>query len=427
MKLSKTKIDRAGIALAKERYRSEDEYFELEEVFNDYRKSHLKPLTETTLLLQSWLSEFNSPYYIAQRLKRKPQIVRKLNRLSVRLTQLQDIGGARIIVESNNELDKLYQYLVERVDSASTLSFYISRSTDYRERGRDDSGYRALHLMIERDARTIELQLRSRVQHYWAESVERTSVIYGQYLKELEGDPQVLTYFKRLSDIFYEIESGREPSSKSKLELDESREVAEQLIQEEDRKSLLAGYVNDDILKTLATIESSRKNHFNNWIIIFDWNTGTFVSWDLVEPDPDSAIESYVKNENSYPATEGYEVVLIGSSDVSTVKQTHSHYFGIDKYDNILEKLDRAVIGFSRREDIDLGARQILHCLRNRKIWGKKKALSQATLKNHFCQNVYTFDYSLEVLLERGLVTRVKSRGPVMLNIKKKKEIEALL
>lgn len=39
---SKTKIDRAGAALAKNKYRSDDEYFELEDVFDEYRKAHLQ-------------------------------------------------------------------------------------------------------------------------------------------------------------------------------------------------------------------------------------------------------------------------------------------------------------------------------------------------------------------------------------------------
>ncbi|GAB1460736.1 hypothetical protein MASR2M50_25100 [Thauera sp.] len=77
---SKSKVDKAGQALAKGNARTEEELIELESVFNDYRKSHLQPLTELTLELQRWLTEYGAKYYIAQRLKRKPQIIRKLNR-----------------------------------------------------------------------------------------------------------------------------------------------------------------------------------------------------------------------------------------------------------------------------------------------------------------------------------------------------------
>ena len=183
MKLTKTKIDRAGIALSKGEFRSEEELLELEGVFDEYRKSHLQPLSETTIDLQNWLNAYGGSYYIAQRLKRKPQIVRKLNRLSVRLTQLQDIGGCRIIVEKNQDVEKLRKFIEEKISAQS--NFKLTRVTDYREKGRDDTGYRSLHLMLEKNGVKLELQIRSRIQHYWAESIERTSVIYGYHLKEI--------------------------------------------------------------------------------------------------------------------------------------------------------------------------------------------------------------------------------------------------
>ena len=426
MTVSKSKVDRAGLALAKNRYRSDDEYFELEKVFDEYRKSHLQPLTETTLTLQSWLSGYPNSYYIAQRLKRKPQIIRKLLRFNTRLTQLQDIGGARIIVETNSEADRLYGFLLEQIRSNSQIN--LIKETDYREKGRDDSGYRALHLILDVGGRKIELQIRSRVQHYWAESIERTSVIYGYHLKEGEGDPAVIQYFKQLSDIFYEIEAGREPSPASKIELDKLRSQCEKIIAESDKSKVIGGYVNENIIRQLSEIEASRPSGINNWILIFDWNTGSFVSWSVVSLNPDEAVSEYVRYEQSYPVEQGFEVVMIGSSDVATVRQTHSHYFGIAEYDTILESLDQAVIGFSKRDGIDTGARQILLRLYQREAWGKRKGIARSTLKNHFCKNVFTFDYSLEILIENNLVIVGSGKGkPVSLNLKKKSEIERYL
>ena len=97
MAFLKTRIDKAGLALAQDKYKDEIDYIELEEDFYKYREAHLRPLSDTTIEIQRLLSGSGIEFYIAQRLKRKPQIVRKLKRLSVRLTQLQDIGGCRII------------------------------------------------------------------------------------------------------------------------------------------------------------------------------------------------------------------------------------------------------------------------------------------------------------------------------------------
>jgi len=422
--LSKTRIDKAGLALSKAKYKNDDELLELEDVFDEYRKAHLQPLSETTIELQHLLTNYGSPYYIAQRLKRKPQIVRKLNRLSVRLTQLQDIGGCRIIVQNNSDVDKLFDYLSKQV-SAQKI-FTIDKSTDYRERGRDDTGYRALHVILKRSGMHLELQIRSRIQHYWSESIERTSVIYGHHLKEKEGDPQVIQYFKTISDVFCEIEANRKPTITQRLAVDQLRSSCEQIIQGSDKHKIFDSFVNEDIIRTLTEKESRNSGRLNNWILIFNWNSGQFVSWDIVGRNSDEAVEAYIEYERMYSAEDGYEVVLIGSSEIATVRQTHSHYFGIETYENILESLDTSVVGFSRKIDIDVGARQILSCLHRRHFWGKK-TISEDTLRNHFCKGVLTFESSMKTLNEKRLTLQSPLNGGISLNIRRKAEIEQYL
>ena len=421
MAISKSKIDRAGAALAKAEYRTENEYIELEDLFDEYRAVHLQPLSETTLELQSWLTAYDQPYYIAQRLKRKPQIVRKLQRLSVRLSQLQDIGGSRIIVQKNTDVDRLLKYIKEQVKLRG--NFQIERITDYRELGRDRTGYRSLHLILSRSNVDLELQIRSRVQHYWAESIERTSVIYGHYLKEEEGDPEVLRYFRRLSDAFFELEAGREAATAHRIEIDTLRGRCEQIIAASPKAKAFDSYVNEGVIRTLTEKEAKSGKGLNNWIIVFDWNTGSFVSWDIVGRSSSEAIQAYVQNEKNFPQNEGFEVVLIGSSEVATVQQTHSHYFGIEAYDTILESLDASIVGFRRKIDLDVGARQILNSLYKQHYWGGK-SVSRETLKNHYCKRVLTFDASLDALSERDLV--LTSKG-ISLNLRKKPEIEKYL
>lgn len=139
MKMSKTRIDKSGFALARNKFKDEIEFIEFEEVFDDYRKRHLGPLSKTTIEIQKMLSDYGAQYYIAHRLKRKPQILRKLNRLSVRLTQLQDIGGCRIIVPKNRDVNHIFEFLKKK--SELEAGFNIEKITDYREKGRDDTGY----------------------------------------------------------------------------------------------------------------------------------------------------------------------------------------------------------------------------------------------------------------------------------------------
>lgn len=91
MKLSRTMIDRAGKALSTDSEEDVDKYIMYVDTFDEYRKLHLEPLSKTTVELQLWLNSLGEEYFIAQRLKRKPQILRKLRRFSIRLSQLQAI------------------------------------------------------------------------------------------------------------------------------------------------------------------------------------------------------------------------------------------------------------------------------------------------------------------------------------------------
>jgi len=424
MEISKTKLDKAGESLAKEKWKDDAEYIIFDDIVDEYRKLHLEPLTKVMLKLQEWLSEFERSYYIAQRLKRKPQIIRKLKRFSVRLSQLQDIGGCRIIFESNDDIDDFITLMSSKLIKGRYFS--IERIVDYREKGRDDSGYRAVHIIAEKDKTKLEIQIRSRIQHYWAESIERTSVVYGYYLKELEGNEVVLDYFKVTSNIFHEIESKRRPTNEQIKELDELRTCSEKIIRDSDKRNIFDSFVNEAFIKAMISRESSLKGNFQNWMIVFNWNTGAFNYWEVIPRNSEAAIRKYADYEKKWKANEGYEVVMIGSSDVSTIRQTHSHYFGIETYDKILEDFGASVVGFSKRNIIDSDSRQILDKLHRHDNWGTNKC-SLGTLKNHYCAGLLAFEESMDVLEKMGLVVSYGLKGPVSLNIKKKVEIESFI
>ncbi|GAA0290025.1 RelA/SpoT domain-containing protein [Rhodovulum strictum] len=417
---SKSEIDKAGRILSDPKREYDETALKLDFVFADFRKEHLAPLTRLTLELQRWLQTYGGEYYIAQRLKRQPQILRKLRRLSVRLTQLQDIGGARIIVESNSDVDRLIEFLEKKFNEET---YDVVRKTDYREMGRDDTGYRAFHFILDIDGYKIELQLRSRIQHYWSESIERTFVIYGYRLKEKEGDPEVIQYFKTFSDVLFSIENGRSISREYEIAFEQERQLAEAIISASRDGRNLSGFVNEGIIKTMAEKEGHGGEELSNWILVFDWTDGNFVTWDVVGRDADQAIEKYTRYELDFPEEEKYEVVMIGSSDISTVRHTHSHYFGIEHHNEALEAMDSSIIGLSSRMSMDVGARRILSTLKRRRYWGKNTIKVQ-TLKNHYCQNIASFDYSLQVLRDRGFII---GSDPISLDIKKNGEIADLV
>lgn len=421
---SKSRIDKAGRALAHPPDEITEEDLELEEVFDRYREAHLLPLTSLTATIQNAMSSAGHKYYIAQRLKRKPQVLRKLTRLSVRLTQLQDIGGLRIISDNNDHADQIALDIDELLETSR--QYTLIRTTDYRPYGRDDSGYRALHKIIKYEDLYLEIQIRSTAQHYWAESIERTSVFYGKRLKEGEGSNLVLGYFKNLSNLFREVERGHKASPEQVAMLNKLRSKSEELIRRDGQAHLMDGHVNEDVIKTMLQKERSNPGTLNNWILVFDWNTASFVTWDIASRDPNEAVRQYVRYEKDFPETQLFEVVLVGSSDISTVQKTHSHYFGLSIPDKLLEDLGQSIRSFVDDQTLDYGAKKILSCLSRRKIWGETQGIQLSTLRNHFCKDVQYFDASLDILIERGLVISKGGAG-VTLNVAMTSEIEKIV
>jgi ppGpp synthetase/RelA/SpoT-type nucleotidyltranferase len=418
-KTSKSKIDRSGtlLSLVQNGRDYDESALDADYIFDEYRRNHLEPLTNLTLKLQEWLQSYSREYFVAQRLKRKPQILRKLKRLSVRLTQLQDIGGCRIIVEKNSDVDDVVKFISDKI--AISKQFRVIRSTDYRELGRDDTGYRAFHLIMQVNDCFLELQIRSRLQHYWAESIERTSVIYGMRLKEREGDPVVIDYFKDFSKALYSIEVHQKWDNEFELMLQKKRELAEAVIINASSSFAMSSHVNEGIIRTLSEAEASQKGSLNNWILVFDWNDGNFVTWDVVGRNSDDACNKYLEYERNYPEEEKFEVVMIGSSNISTVKQTHSHYFGIEHHNTALEEMETSIIGLSNRMNMDIGARRILAAMKRRGYWNKN-TIKVDTLKNHFCQNIATFSESLQTLRDAGYIL---GSDPISLDVRKSGEV----
>ncbi|MGH8935321.1 MAG: hypothetical protein ACRDXD_03470 [Acidimicrobiia bacterium] len=111
----------------------------------------------------------------------------------MQITTMQDIGGCRVVLR---HLDAVYE-LNDHINGQwgeMVTNFY-----DYIE-DPPDSGYRALHVVVEGDERLIEIQLRTERQHRWADYVEELGRDMGDELKSGEGPSPVLKFFALLAD-----------------------------------------------------------------------------------------------------------------------------------------------------------------------------------------------------------------------------------
>jgi putative GTP pyrophosphokinase len=117
-------------------------------------------------------------------------IVDKLRRESIRLSQVQDIAGCRIVVDSRAAQNSLTSALVDL--------FPVTHVSDRREK--PSHGYRAVHVIVKECGLNVEIQVRTRLQQLWAELSEKLADHYGPGLKYGEGPENIRKLLENLSN-----------------------------------------------------------------------------------------------------------------------------------------------------------------------------------------------------------------------------------
>jgi len=179
-------------------------------VMSYWRLSHEEPLNEAEKLLSDITNKHDRRAAIAKRLKRHPSIVSKLKRIDkdrMKLKTMQDIGGCRAIVSSEKKLRLILKDLCVFdgfiYETGQKLEDYISTPKP--------DGYRGVHIIGKFGSgdgeRKIEVQLRTKIQHYWATSLEIVDLFNGQKLKQNKGDARWASFFTCISEQFAIMES----------------------------------------------------------------------------------------------------------------------------------------------------------------------------------------------------------------------------
>jgi hypothetical protein len=72
-----------------------------------------------------------------------------------------------------------------------------------------------------------------------------------------------------------------------------------------------------------------------NFLIVYNWRESKLDHWRDIDRElrdkglgPNQARDLYGEYEQRFRQSEGYEVVLIGSDSIDTIRKTHAHYFG---------------------------------------------------------------------------------------------------
>ena len=340
---SRAQINAAGNALIA-RSTSLDGRRRARTVLNDWRAAHSLPLERVRTELQERVL---GDARVAQRLKRLSSIEAKLRRLgSMKLAWMQDIGGCRAVLPTAADVISAAEAYANRPPRHA-----VAHIDDYIARPKA-SGYRGIHLVSRfraargdeavYDGMRIEIQLRSRLQHIWATTVETVAIFSGQALKSSVGDADWLRLFA-LMGAEIACAEGLPTVPQTPVETALRDELAA-LCHAVDALPRLQRY--RETLRVLeGHLRNGRAEYFH--IVVESVADGTArVRWNEYAADErDEAVRAFEDVEAATDHFPGTDTVLVRVSSVDALRDAYPSYFADTRA--FAERLKRVVGEFA--------------------------------------------------------------------------------
>lgn len=179
---SKSQLDRLGERLRGDEISGEDLRF-----LDEYRRSFSEGYEHVVKIIRDEMKLEPT----GRPAKSTTSIRDKLRRESIRLSQMQDIAGCRIVVSD----------VVAQDDAINALIGKLGEMKAFDRRMTPSHGYRAVHLIAHCADRPVEIQVRSALQHMWAELSEKTADIVDPAVKYGSGPEPWQSLLLRLSNL----------------------------------------------------------------------------------------------------------------------------------------------------------------------------------------------------------------------------------
>ncbi len=128
--------------------------------------------------------------------KSTSSVIDKLRRETIRLSQMQDIAGCRIVVADTKEQDVVVARLTQAFDAVTIAD----------RRAAPSHGYRAVHVVVAIEGISVEIQVRTQLQHIWAELSEKLSDVVDPSIKYGGGDTEPRGMLNNISSLIARIE-----------------------------------------------------------------------------------------------------------------------------------------------------------------------------------------------------------------------------
>jgi putative GTP pyrophosphokinase len=329
---SKEKVNTAGDILIKEGS-SKEEIDRAIEILDNWRAIHSYPMHifKKRLKDKSIILDKNS--LTVQRLKRVPAIIKKLQRKyngrepTMKLSQMQDIGGCRAVLANVDLAKKLYKDYYIKGD----LKHKKVGEKDYIDRPKKD-GYRSIHLIYkynsdkgkkEYNGLLVEVQIRSKLQHLWATAIETVDFFTRQAIKSNEGQKEWIDFFRLVSSAFAKMENCNcVPDTPN-----DEKELYSQIKKKETELNVIKvmnGWASAIQVFKKAVKEKPKLQFF---LLELDISGEKLNISGYTKSEEQRAIADYSKAEKRNNGKKEYDVVLVGADNSTDLEKAYPNYF----------------------------------------------------------------------------------------------------
>lgn len=352
LKFSRATVDRAGRTLL-DKDTDQDIIDDAFNVLANWRSFHTFPLNTITMDLRQKVNRVQPAALVVQRLKRTRSILAKLTKeSSMRLTQMQDMGGCRAVVKTIEEVYKLR----DAYKRSKSLHEFVAED-DYISNPKP-SGYRSVHLIYRFKSRShpeynkllFEIQLRTKTQHAWATAVETVGAVIGQALKSSEGERNWLTYFQHAALALEYCERSAPPIHGPMSRGDVARSLTE-LGKTLQVSKKLAAY--RTALKATEKLDAKSAGYF---LLVLLPDEPELQIFSFSKRSAEAAYRAYERYERLLPLYprgrqlplfpeladySGAQAVLVGADSFKSIRESYPNYY-LDT-DAFLESVERFV------------------------------------------------------------------------------------